>query len=158
MRKIDIIEERKDIYKQKLKLERDEKKLRWKENKLKKKCSHELVFKWDHNEFYKVGKIYTCFCPVCAKSIDIIPNSDMHNIEKSVFKRSKIVEINSDKSENEFNYSKFIEDEVLSNMEYYYNSDSTIEEKSETISDKLNNRGNTKYKLKKKNFKDIFGE
>ena len=28
---IDIIEERKDIYKQKLKLERDEKKLRWKE-------------------------------------------------------------------------------------------------------------------------------
>ena len=158
MKKIDIIEERKDIYKHKLKLERDGKKLRWREHKLKKKCSHELVFKWNDNEVHKVGNIYKCFCPVCTKTIDIIPNSDIYSIEKSIFKRSKVVEIKSDKSDNEFNYYRFVEDEVLSNMEYYYNSDSTIEEKSKTISDRINNRGNTKYKLKKKNFKDIFGE
>ena len=158
MKKIDIIKERKNLFKQRLKLERDGKKLRWKEHKLKKKCSHELVFKWDSNEFFKVGKIYKCFCPVCAKSIDIIPNSNMQSIEKSAFKRSKIVNINSSKSENEFNYYKFVEDEVLSNMDYYYNSNSTIEEKSETISNRLNSRGNTKYKLKTKNFKNIFGE
>ena len=151
MKKIDIIKERKDLFKQRLKLERDEKKLTWKENKLMKKCSHQLVFKWNDNGVHKVGNIYKCFCPVCTKTIDIIPNSDIYSIEKSVFKRSKVVEINSTKSAEEFNYYKFVEDEVLSNMEYYYNSDSTIEEMSENISNKINNKGISKYKIKRKN-------
>ena len=151
MKKIDIIKERRDLFKQRLKLERDEKKLTWKENNLMKKCSHQLVFKWNDNEVHKVGNIYKCFCPVCTKTIDIIPNFDIYSIEKSVFKRSKVVEIKSDKSEYEFNYYRFVEDEVLSNMEYYYNSDSTIEEMSEKISDKINNKGISKYKIKRKN-------
>lgn len=145
--KIDIIEEKKRIHEKRIQLRNEQKKLNKEEIKLQSDCSHELVFKFNNNEIYKIGNVYTCFCPICSKMQEI---HNYKKLEDTVFKRSNIIEVNSHKSAYEFDYIDFIEEEVLSNIDYYYNLDTTLDEMKDTISNKINNDNSKKHNVKQK--------
>ena len=97
---------------------------------LQNKCSHKLVLAFDDHMPHKIGKIIECFCPACGKREDIYPS---HEIEKSSFKNSKLIDL------TKFPMSTFNEhffpilEHIFSNYDFCYGDDVSENEIAESI-------------------------
>ena len=93
-------------------------------------CSHKIVLAFDDYMPHKIGRIIECFCPACGKREDIYPS---HEIEKSSFKNSKLIDLTklSISTFNEYFFN--IMEHIFSNYEICYNDDISENEIAKTI-------------------------
>ena len=102
-------------------------------------CPHEIVFKYNDNFPRKMIIDGTYYCPACSKTIKCI---DKNQIINTSFNNSKVIPLlNLSLIGNEDTYDT-IKNEVYSNLDFYYSSDTTIDEMSlkmeEVLKDKQN--------------------
>ncbi len=97
---------------------------------LQKQCSHKLVLVFDNTVSPTIGKISQYFCPACGKTEYIHVNVGLNN---SSFKDSKIINLSS-LSKNCFNEHFYpILNYIFNNYDYFYLSDLSEEEATESI-------------------------
>lgn len=102
---------------------------------LRNQCSHKLILAFDNHQPHKIGKIIECFCPACEKRENIYDN---HEIEKSAFTDSKIIDL-THFPKHIFNeqFSAILE-YIFSNYDYCYSDDTSENEIAKAILDLVN--------------------
>ena len=115
-------------------LEKERQKLTREKMKLQNKCPHTIVIAASDKKAHKVGPIYTYQCPICEK---IGHTYYPHDMSKTPFTGSKIIDLTYLKYEGYDNLLKNATNEILSNYDYYYNPDISLEELTDTIIEKL---------------------
>ena len=93
-------------------------------------CSHKLVLAFDDHMPHKIGRIIQCFCPACGKREDIYPS---HEIEKSSFKNSKLIDLTKLPVSTIKRYLFTIMEHIFSNYENCYSDDVSEKEIAESI-------------------------
>ena len=125
---IEIYKERKEINKEKEKIKE---KLQTTEDNLinlENQCSHKIVLAFDDHKPHKIGRIIECVCPACGKREKIYLT---HEIEKSVFKNSKWIDLTKLPINTFDEYS--ILEYIFSNYDFYYSDDVSENEIAESI-------------------------
>ena len=102
---------------------------------LQEECTHELVLAFDDHKLHKIGPIYNCFCPACGKIISIYQN---HEIEKTDFKDSKIIDLTHLPISAFEGYFSSILEYIFNNYDYCYSDDASKEEITENLLNYLN--------------------
>ena len=127
---IDIYNERKQINKERKELKKQLQVTEDNLTNLQAECSHKIVLAFDDHMPHKIGRIIECFCPACGKRDDIYPS---HEIEKSPFRNSKLIDLTKFPMSTFNEYLFSIIEHVFSNYENYYSDDVSEEEISESI-------------------------
>ncbi len=127
---IEIYNARKEINKERKELK---KQLQAAEDRLvniQNQCSHKFVLAFDDHMPHKIGRIIECFCPACGKREDIYPS---HEIEKSSFKNSKLIDLTKFPISTFNEYFFTIMEHIFSNYENCYSDDVSEKEIAESI-------------------------
>ena len=104
---------------------------------LQSQCCHKLILAFDDHRDYKVGRIIQCFCPACGKKEDIYLNPE---IEESVFKNSKFIDLTIFPISIFYKRLSFISEYIFSNYEYFYNDNVSEKEIAKSILDLIKAR------------------
>ena len=83
-------------------------------------CSHELVFKYINKHPRKMIIDGYYFCPACGKNIRCIDNEMLN---KSVFSKSRIIDLTNLSLEGNKDVFSSIRKEVYTNIDYYYDKE-----------------------------------
>ena len=114
--------------------------------RLQEQCSHNIVFRFDDGKLYRVGKIYLCYCPSCAKKENIYAFNELEN---TCFKNSKVIDLSELNIDNYSRIFEMIQEEVFEHPDYYYNEEIPVEQLSETICKMINYKIQEAKKTKK---------
>ena len=117
METIQIINQRKQIEEEKIRLEKKLKNLNEQLDKLSNECSHDIVFKYIDNEPRKMSIDGIYYCPACGKKEELIFKNQYLS---SCFKNSKIISLTDLSLVGDKDTLMKIRDEVLDNLDYYY--------------------------------------
>ncbi len=128
-------------------LEKEKRKLIREKMKLQYKCPHTIIIEATDKKPHKVGPISTYVCPICEKIGHIHHNQD---IEKTPFANSKIINLTSLNCEEYVNFFTIVTEEILSNYDYYYNPNISLEELAETIIERIKQPNKKRQILSKK--------
>lgn len=135
----------KRINEQELKLKKEIQSLAEERLNLQNKCPHTIIIQASNHKPHKLGRIETCFCPICEKIEKTYPSYD---IEQTPFINSKIINLTRLNYEDYKYFFTTIKNEILSNYEYYYNEEINTDELTQSIIKKLNQ--SKKYHYNKK--------
>ena len=95
-----------------------------------KKCTHDIIFKFKDN-YPRKQPIDGCYyCPSCRLVIECAAKGQ---IEQTKFKNARMIPLLILSLRNGSNVHNAIRQEVYSNLDYYYNPNSEIEEMSEKM-------------------------
>ena len=83
-------------------------------------CSHDLVFKYINKHPRKIIIDGYYFCPVCGKNIRCI---DKEALNKSIFNKSRIIDLTNLSLEGSKDVFSSIRREVYANIDYYYDKE-----------------------------------
>lgn len=112
-----------------------------------KQCQHDVIFKISDHHLYSVGIIETCYCPICGKTEEI------HNgreIEKTQFRKSIVVDLTKLQVANVEKALNLIHDEVVQNINFYYNEENEKDTLESKMYDVINKNNKTRVKTDKK--------
>lgn len=90
-------------------------------------CPHEIVFKYTDNHPRKMNIDGTYYCPACGKTISAVNKVD---IKDSAFKKSRIIPLTNLSLLGTQEVHNTIKEEVLKNLEEYYDPVVPVEELS----------------------------
>ena len=122
-------------FKKKIILERNELKKKLEEMDyyfacLQSECSHSLVLAFEDHKPHKIGRIIHCFCPACGKKESIYPS---HELEKSSFKDSRIVDLTKVPASTFYESYPTILDYIFEHYDRYYTNEISESEIAEDI-------------------------
>ena len=148
MNTIQIFEQRKEMEKEKEKLNKKIESINLKIIELTRICTHELVFKYNDNHPRKkiiYGHIY---CPACGKNIEIFSKN-----QNQEFDNSKIIDLTNISLINDIETLKKIKEEVLNNYDFYYKckDNNELRSKMENVLEKYKYDYNKRLKIFKQN-------
>lgn len=99
-------------------------------SEIRKICTHDIVFKYKDNYPRQDEIDGNYFCPACKLVIECAKKGQ---IEQTKFGRARIIPLLNLSLRNGSNVHNAIRQEVYSNLDYYYNPNSEIEEMSEKM-------------------------
>lgn len=145
---IDIYNERKTIHRKRKELV---KQIQIVDNELvnlQTECSHKLVLAFEDHKPHKIGRIIDCICPSCGKEEKIFPS---HEIEKSSFKDSKLIDLTKYPIYVFKDYYLMILEHIFKNYDLFYSDDISEKEISESILDivEIDEKKDNQSKIKK---------
>ncbi len=100
-----------------------------------KMCQHDIGFKVYNYMSKKTGVVETIFCPICGKNELIFYG---HGIEKTVFIKSKIVNLTNLQVSNVEKLIKLIRELVISDLSYYYDEDNDVADLEKSLYEIIN--------------------
>ena len=108
----------------------DLKELYQKRKELMNSCNHDIVFKYRDNRPRKLRIDGNYYCPICGKIIELFNKDD---IKKSIFKESRVIPLPHFSLNSNNETLSTIRENVINNMDFYYNSQNTTKD----LSDKM---------------------
>jgi len=117
METIQIINQRKQLENEKIKLEQKIKSMNEELNILSQECKHDIVFKYNDKQPRKIVIDGYYYCPACGKVEEFIFKNQYLS---SCFKNSKIISLTDLSLVGDKDTLMKIRDEVLDNLDYYY--------------------------------------
>ena len=139
----EIYRKLKELKEQERIIELQQQKIKEEKISLQNECPHILVIKISDKRPHKIGLINTYICPICEKKSNTYY---LHDIDKTPFNKSKIINLTSLNYEEYINFPTLVKEEILSNYDYYYNSNIQPEELSKNIIESINKNKNKKTK------------
>ena len=97
---------------------------------LQKRCSHDIILKFDDHRLHKIGQIYQYYCPACGKWENI---HQFHELDETHFKNSMIIDLSEYPEYILYDYIPTICNNIFVNYDYYYDKEIVEEEKADAI-------------------------